>query len=874
MNPIDSSFNDPLHNDIQFAVIGGGVIGGGWVARFLLMGFDVNVFDTDPQAKRKIEQMLNNARRSMPGLFDYLLPNEGKLNFCSNIRDAVSTANWICESIPEQLALKQSVYEEIQTYCSEDAIIASSTSGFKPSQLKATASRPEQIIVAHPFNPVYLVPLVELVGNIETTERASAIISRLGMHPLTVRKEIDAHIADRLLEAVWREGLWLVNDGIATTQEIDDVIRYGFGLRWAQMGMFETYRIAGGEAGMAHFIQQFGPALEWPWTKLMDVPELTDELIDKIASQSDEQSGQYSIKELEHIRDDNLVAIMRALKLKNWGAGNLLNQIDNQLETVAVEPKTPLTQRSSVLTVTRVVPSSWIDFNGHMNDSHYAEVFSKASDIILRRMGADPDYVARGYSYFTVDMKIDYINECRAGEKVFAFTTIKLAEGKKLDLHHEMKNAQGDICATGSQFLLHVDLNSRKSCPPLEPVASALEGLNQNNCLEAFTMHGVNIIPTPDSRYWPPSQTILSATISHKAVILLWSNNKESKLHPLWLRDNCCCEQCLNQVTREHLLDLRDIPADIEAVTVEVNTRGALCITWSHGGHRSRFNPAWLYAHIGHQSVDTPKPRLWSASDFSEPPSFYANHGQISEELLNDVLLTVSRYGFARLRDLTTDLELVEQFAQRIGPVRETHFDRIFDVVSKPDGDSNAYTSHCLAAHTDIPTRESPPGIQILHCRIAEAKGGESTMTDGFKVAKDIEQQFPEHYKTLTTTKWCYANRAGPKDYRWEAPTIGLNESGELLEIRMLPFSRAPLQASFDEVGSIYAALRCYMEKANSKEYQISFPFKAGDLIIFDNRRILHGRGEFYPQTGDRALRGTYIERDDVMSKIRQYQNQ
>ena len=119
------------------------------------------------------------------------------------------------------------------------------------------------------------------------------VLSQLGMHPLRVRKEIDAHIADRLLEAVWREGLWLINDGIATTQEIDDAIRYGFGLRWAQMGMFETYRIAGGEAGMAHFIEQFGPALEWPWTKLMNVPDLTDELINKIASQSDQQSGQY-----------------------------------------------------------------------------------------------------------------------------------------------------------------------------------------------------------------------------------------------------------------------------------------------------------------------------------------------------------------------------------------------------------------------------------------------------------------------------------------------------------------------------------------------------------------------------------------------------
>ena len=200
-----------------------------------------------------------------------------------------------------------------------------------PLNYKENASHPQQIIVAHPFNPVYLIPLIELVGDPQTTESAALILTQLGMHPLILRKEIDAHIADRLLEAVWREGLWLINDGVATTQEIDDAIRYGFGLRWAQMGMFETYRIAGGEAGMAHFIQQFGPALKWPWTKLMDVPELTDELVNKIASQSDQQSGLHSIRELERIRDDNLVAMMRALKVKDWGAGNLLNQVDETL---------------------------------------------------------------------------------------------------------------------------------------------------------------------------------------------------------------------------------------------------------------------------------------------------------------------------------------------------------------------------------------------------------------------------------------------------------------------------------------------------------------------------------------------------------------
>ena len=134
------------------------------------------------------------------------------------------------------------------------------------------------------------------------------------MRPLVVRKEIDGFIADRLLEALWREALWLVNDGVATVSEIDDAIRFGAGLRWSFMGTFLTYRIAGGEAGMRHFMEQFGPALQWPWTKLTDVPELTDELLDRLVEQSDEQAGGQSIRELEALRDDCLVAVIQALR--------------------------------------------------------------------------------------------------------------------------------------------------------------------------------------------------------------------------------------------------------------------------------------------------------------------------------------------------------------------------------------------------------------------------------------------------------------------------------------------------------------------------------------------------------------------------------
>ena len=158
-------------------------------------------------------------------------------------------------------------------------------------------------------------------------QRAEAILSDIGMKPITLRAEIPAHVGDRLLEAVWREALWLIKDGVATTEQIDDLMTHGFGLRWAQKGLFETYRTAGGEAGMKHFLEQFGPCLQWPWTKLTDVPDLDDALIDRIVGQSDAQAAGRSVSELEEERDANLVAMIKALRQQDTAAGAFLNRL-------------------------------------------------------------------------------------------------------------------------------------------------------------------------------------------------------------------------------------------------------------------------------------------------------------------------------------------------------------------------------------------------------------------------------------------------------------------------------------------------------------------------------------------------------------------
>ena len=455
------------------AILGGGVIGGGWAARFLLMGWDVRVFDPDPEAERKIGEVLANARRSLPALADVAMPAEGDLSFAGSLADAVADADWIQESVPERLAMKRDLFAEIQVHCRADAVIGSSTSGFKPSELQEGAKRPGQIVVAHPFNPVYLLPLVELVASeatpTETVEAAKAILTAIGMKPLHITKEIEAHVADRLMEAVWREALWLVRDGIATTEEIDDAIRFGFGLRWAQMGLFETYRVAGGEAGMAHFIAQFGPALQWPWSRLTDVPELTDDLVRTIADQSDAQSGAHSIRELERIRDTNLVAMMRALKAQGWGAGALLSEQDRRMA-----PSGDVDMSQPIRTIQRTVPLDWTDYNGHMNESRYGQVFSDAADAMMAIIGADEAYVAGGQSYFTVDIRIRFLDETHAGDPVTVSTQVLEGRGKKMRLFHRLCHGDGRVLATGDQLLIHVDLGTRRSSEPGPEVSARL----------------------------------------------------------------------------------------------------------------------------------------------------------------------------------------------------------------------------------------------------------------------------------------------------------------------------------------------------------------------------------------------------------------
>ncbi|WJD66700.1 3-hydroxyacyl-CoA dehydrogenase NAD-binding domain-containing protein [Staphylococcus epidermidis] len=297
---------------MKFAVVGTGVIGSGWITRMLAHGHEV--IATDP-SEGAYERMLTQVKQNWPYAQEMGLAENASiknLTFTPHLEEAVKDADHIQENVPEVEEIKDAVLKEIDFYAKPEATIGSSTSGIMPSELQANLSHPERLVVAHPFHPVYILPLVEIVPgkqtSEETTVKAERIYESIGMDVLHVRHEIEGHIADRLMEALWRESLHIVNDGIATTEEVDKAFTHAAGLRYAQYGPFMTFHLAGGEGGMCHMLKQFGPALKKPWTKLI-APELTDDLYHKVVNGSEASSQGYTMSELDQKRNEFLIKV-------------------------------------------------------------------------------------------------------------------------------------------------------------------------------------------------------------------------------------------------------------------------------------------------------------------------------------------------------------------------------------------------------------------------------------------------------------------------------------------------------------------------------------------------------------------------------------
>ena len=301
----------------KIAIIGTGVIGSGWTLRLLAKKKEVYVFDSNLKQEKFLLDEIKRTTKSLKSFYKTSTVSTKKLFFKKSIKEAVKDADLIQESGPENEKIKKKIVKEISKWSKPNAIIASSSSGLLPSKIQSACKNPARFIIAHPFNPVYLLPLVELVKGKKTKNnfiKKSEIFYRsLGMLPLIVKKEIEGYLSDRLQESMWRESLHIINENLASTDDLDKAIIHGPGLRWSLMGTFLTFHLAGGKLGMRHMLKQFGPALKLPWTKLK-APKLTKKLSNRIIKGAKKQSKGKSIKELTTIRDNFLIDL---LKLKN-----------------------------------------------------------------------------------------------------------------------------------------------------------------------------------------------------------------------------------------------------------------------------------------------------------------------------------------------------------------------------------------------------------------------------------------------------------------------------------------------------------------------------------------------------------------------------
>jgi len=300
----------------RICCIGAGPIGAGWTACFLARAYSVTAYVHEPAEEASLRSLIETAWSSLESLGLAEGASLENLRCTSDLTEAVAGAQFIQESAPENMQLKQALYEELGRLVPTNVVIASSTSGLPMSDIQARCSTPERTVVGHPFNPPYLLPLVEIVGGTATDPAAVQWLSDFykvaGKAPLVLKKEIPGFIATRLQEAIWREALHMISNGEATVEDIDFAVVNGPGPRWAMMGPCLVYHLGGGEGGMAYCLDQFGPSLKLPWSRL-EAPELTQELREQLVEGSAREAGGRDYATLNSERDEGLVAIHKAL---------------------------------------------------------------------------------------------------------------------------------------------------------------------------------------------------------------------------------------------------------------------------------------------------------------------------------------------------------------------------------------------------------------------------------------------------------------------------------------------------------------------------------------------------------------------------------
>lgn len=301
----------------RVTTLGAGPIGGGWAAHFLARGYDVTAYIHSESETAALMSVINTGWISLQALGLSPVASLDRLRITTDLADAVKTAQFIQESAPERLDIKQALYKRLGELAPRDCVIASSTSGLMMTQIQADCPSPQRTVIGHPFNPPYLLPLVEVVGGKATEPEAVAwaveFYKIAGKAPLAMKKEIPGFVATRLQEALWREALHMVANGEATPADIDNALMNGPAARMAVQGQCMAFHVACGEGGMATNLDQFGPALKWPWTRL-EAPELTQELRDRMVDGCNEIAAGRHFEAMAATRDREIVAVLNAIR--------------------------------------------------------------------------------------------------------------------------------------------------------------------------------------------------------------------------------------------------------------------------------------------------------------------------------------------------------------------------------------------------------------------------------------------------------------------------------------------------------------------------------------------------------------------------------
>ncbi|MEE3506949.1 MULTISPECIES: gamma-butyrobetaine dioxygenase [unclassified Pseudomonas] len=382
----------------------------------------------------------------------------------------------------------------------------------------------------------------------------------------------------------------------------------------------------------------------------------------------------------------------------------------------------------------------------------------------------------------------------------------------------------------------------------------------------------MNTPAVADFRNYPLISALTAVQPLADRLHVQWADGRLSPFHHQWLRDNCPCPECVYSVTREQVLEIVDVAEDLVPNTSLIDAQGCLWVEWQDG-HQSRFDPGWLRAHAYDEASRaerfeaTPKSQLWTAN--LQLPVFEYHAIMEDPKALLQWLLALRDIGLTQVRGVPTEPGSLAQIAKRISFIRESNFGVLFNVQSKADADSNAYTAFNLPLHSDLPTRELQPGLQFLHCLVNDAVGGESVFVDGFAIANALRHEDPEAFRSLCEIPLEFRNKDRHSDYRCLAPIIALDTLGQVREIRMANFLRGPFDAPAEQMPALYRAYRRFIAMTREARFRVSARLSPGDMWCFDNRRTLHARNAFDPATGARHFQGCYIDRDELLSRIR-----